>query len=57
VAAGSLGVRLEKLGQYVLLAEGRAPTARDIGAARRLVGAAMVASGLIALAACVARRA
>ena len=36
-AAGALGVTLEKVGHYRLHAEGRAPTANDIGRAVRLL--------------------
>jgi adenosylcobinamide-phosphate synthase len=41
LAAGGLGLRLEKRGVYVLNAAGRAPTAADIGRAQRLVGVAL----------------
>ncbi len=36
--AGALGLRLEKVGHYVLNPEGRRPTNDDISAAQRLVG-------------------
>lgn len=50
-AAGLLGVRLEKEGQYVLHAEAREPGPADLARARRLVGAAAWAAvGLFALA-------
>lgn len=44
--AGALGVRLEKRGHYVLNAEGRAPTTRDITRARRIVLAASLTAVL-----------
>jgi len=40
-AAGALGLRLEKVGHYVLNPEGRSPTAGDLGRAQRLVGASL----------------
>jgi adenosylcobinamide-phosphate synthase len=39
-AAGAMGVRLEKRGEYVLNPDGRIPTAADVHAARRLVATA-----------------
>lgn len=45
--AGALGVRLEKVGHYLLNRRGRSPGARDIARARRIV---LVASGLAAIA-------
>jgi len=42
VAAGHLGVRLEKPGYYVLNCNGRPPSAAEIAAARRLVTRAML---------------
>jgi len=48
-AAGALAVRLEKVGHYVLNADGRGPGVEDIGAARRLIVRAMliVAAGVL----------
>jgi len=46
-AAGGLGVRLEKPGEYVLNASGADPTPRDIQRARRLVRRAMVAAAAL----------
>lgn len=50
-AAGALGVRLEKVGHYVLNPEGRPPTVKDMERSRRVVGMALLASvlGLILL--------
>lgn len=48
--AGQLNVRLEKPGHYVLNADGRAPTAQDIRAARRLVARAMLLGAVLAFA-------
>ncbi len=48
-AAGALGVRLEKEGQYVLGAHSRLPAASDIGRARRLVARAMWVAAALAL--------
>jgi adenosylcobinamide-phosphate synthase len=48
--AGQLGVRLEKVGHYVLDAEARPPVALDIAGARRLVSRAMVVAGLSTIA-------
>lgn len=42
VAAGELGVRLEKRGHYVLNGAGPPPTVRELAAARRLVRRAML---------------
>jgi adenosylcobinamide-phosphate synthase len=47
--AGQLGVRLEKVGHYVLGADGRAPVAADIAVARTLVCRAMVVAALSTL--------
>jgi adenosylcobinamide-phosphate synthase len=47
--AGQLGVRLEKVGHYVLSTEGRAPVATDIAVARTLVSRAMVVAALSSL--------
>ena len=47
-AAGSLGVRLEKQGQYVLNRNGREPGPSDIATARLLVAVASTASVLLA---------
>jgi adenosylcobinamide-phosphate synthase len=47
--AGQLGVRLEKLGHYVLHAEAPPPAATDIAAARKLVARAMLCAALAAL--------
>jgi cobalamin biosynthesis protein CobD/CbiB len=44
--AGQLGVSLEKVGHYVLSAEGHPPLAADIAAARRLVSRAMLVAAL-----------
>ena len=51
-AAGALDVRLEKVGHYILNADGRAPTAADVGAARRLVRRAMLGAACVTLALC-----
>jgi cobalamin biosynthesis protein CobD/CbiB len=51
VAAGQLGVRLEKPGYYVLHTAGRPPTAADIAAAGRLVSRAMLVAAVLSLAA------
>jgi adenosylcobinamide-phosphate synthase len=48
-AAGALGVRLEKEGQYVLGAHSRLPAASDIGRARRLVARAIWVAAALAL--------
>ena len=48
-AAGALGVRLEKEGQYVLGAHARLPAASDIGRARRLVARAIWVAAALAL--------
>jgi adenosylcobinamide-phosphate synthase len=52
VAAGQLGVRLEKRGQYALHAAAPPPAPHALAAARRLVRRAMLLAALIALAAC-----
>jgi len=49
VAAGHLGVRLEKPGCYVLNREGNAPSAADIAAARRLVARVMVLAACLSI--------
>lgn len=49
-AAHALGIRLEKPGHHVLNAEGRAPRARDITRARRLLQRALVLGGSACLA-------
>ena len=43
-AAGALGLRLEKVGHYVLNPEGRPPRAEDVARARRMVTAGLVAA-------------
>jgi adenosylcobinamide-phosphate synthase len=48
-AAGALGVRLEKEGQYVLGAHSRLPAVRDIGRARRMVARAIWVTAALAL--------
>jgi adenosylcobinamide-phosphate synthase len=50
VAAGALGVRLEKVDHYVLNETGALPTAADVARARRLVRTAMAVSAAAALA-------
>jgi adenosylcobinamide-phosphate synthase len=50
--AGHLGVRLEKLDHYVLHADGRTPSAADVGAARRLVRRAMLLAAAVCLVVC-----
>jgi adenosylcobinamide-phosphate synthase len=49
LAAGVLGVRLEKAGHYVLNPYAPAPTARDVTCARHLVGRAMLLTAALAL--------
>jgi adenosylcobinamide-phosphate synthase len=49
VAAGHLGVRLEKPGCYVLNREGRAPSVGDISAATRLVKRAMLLAAFLSI--------
>jgi adenosylcobinamide-phosphate synthase len=56
VAAGELGVRLEKRGAYVLNESARTPGARDLAAARRLTLRAMVLGVGVSLLACRLRR-
>ncbi len=43
-AAGALGLRLEKVGHYVLNPEGRPPRAADVARARRMVTAGLAAA-------------
>jgi adenosylcobinamide-phosphate synthase len=47
--AGHLGVRLEKSGHYVLHADGLVPSASSVGAARRIVGRAMLLAAALCL--------
>jgi adenosylcobinamide-phosphate synthase len=47
--AGALNVRLEKTGQYILNARGRAPSAVDIAKAARIVNIALLITAIISL--------
>jgi adenosylcobinamide-phosphate synthase len=51
-AAGALGVRLEKVGHYVLNDSAPPPSPRTIAATRRLVGRAMLVAAAVSLVAC-----
>ncbi|HYY89962.1 MAG TPA: cobalamin biosynthesis protein, partial [Chloroflexota bacterium] len=52
VAAGQLGVRLEKPDAYTLNPGAPQPTAHDLAAARRLVGRAMLLGAAVTLVVC-----